>query len=99
MIYAHIVAAIEGYLSASFIHTVLNSKTLFNRLCLTDPQLKGLKFDIGDLLNKEKILLVQGTGFNWPENDHFRIVFLQSPVVLNECMDRLEHFLETYRQK
>ena len=52
-----------------------------------------------DLLNKEKILLVQGTGFNWPENDHFRIVFLQSPVVLNECMDRLEHFLETYRQK
>lgn len=56
MIYAHIVAAIEGYLSASFIHTVLNSKTLFNRLCLTDPQLKGLKFDIGDLLNKENLL-------------------------------------------
>ena len=56
MIYAHIVAAIEGYLSASFIHTVLNSKQLFNRLCLTDPQLKDLKFDIGDLLNKENLI-------------------------------------------
>lgn len=56
MIYAHIVAAIEGYLSASFIHTVLNSKQLFNRLCVTDPQLKDLKFDIGDLLNKENLI-------------------------------------------
>ncbi|MCK6599925.1 MAG: hypothetical protein L6Q37_16290, partial [Bdellovibrionaceae bacterium] len=56
MIYAHIVAAIEGYLSASYIHTVLNSKALFNRLCFTDPQLKDLKFDICDLLNKENLI-------------------------------------------
>lgn len=56
MIYAHIVAAIEGYLSASFIHTVLNSKVLFNKLCFTDPQLKDLKFDIRDLLNKEDLI-------------------------------------------
>ena len=56
MIYAHIVAAIEGYLSASFIHNVLNSKALFNKLCLTDPKLKDLKFDISDLLNKENLI-------------------------------------------
>jgi len=42
MIYAHIVAAIEGYLSASFIHN--------------DPNLKKLKFDISDLLNKEDLI-------------------------------------------
>ena len=56
MIYAHIVAAIEGYLSASFIHNVLNSKVLFNKLCLTDPNLKDLKFEIKDLLNKEDLI-------------------------------------------
>lgn len=56
MIYAHIVAAVEGYLSASFIHTVLNSKILFNKLCLTDPQLKDLKFDISDLLTKDNFI-------------------------------------------
>lgn len=52
-----------------------------------------------DLLNKEHVLLVQGTGFNWKDPDHFRIVFLQNPTDLNECMDRLEHFFDTYRQK
>ncbi len=52
-----------------------------------------------DLLKKEKILLVQGTGFNWPDPDHFRIVFLPAPTLLTECMDRLERFFDGYRQK
>lgn len=70
------------------------------------PKIDTEKFNITDdtqfaldLLKKEKILLVQGTGFNWKDQDHFRIVFLQNPVDLNECMDRLERFLSTYRQK
>lgn len=56
MMYAHIVAAIEGYLSASFIHNVLNSKKLFNRLCMTDPQIKSIKFEISELVQTENLI-------------------------------------------
>ena len=52
-----------------------------------------------DLLKKERVLLVQGTGFNWPEPDHFRIVYLPRLSVLNEAMDKLEHFFASYKQK
>ncbi len=51
-----------------------------------------------DFLKREKVLLVQGTGFNWPEPDHFRIVFLPDPIQLTETMDRLEHFMGNYIQ-
>ena len=51
-----------------------------------------------DLLRQEKMLIVQGTGFNWPEPNHFRVVFLPSLDVINDDCDRLEHFLKTYRQ-
>ena len=51
-----------------------------------------------DLLRQEKMLIVQGTGFNWPEPNHFRVVFLPSLDVINDACDRLEHFLKTYRQ-
>ena len=51
-----------------------------------------------DLLRQEKMLIVQGTGFNWPEPNHFRMVFLPSIDVINDACDRLEHFLKTYRQ-
>ncbi|MDR0685453.1 MAG: pyridoxal phosphate-dependent aminotransferase [Spirochaetaceae bacterium] len=51
-----------------------------------------------DLLKAEHILLVQGTGFNWPLHDHFRIVFLPDKRTLTEAVGRLARFLETYRQ-
>ena len=51
-----------------------------------------------DLLRKEHVLLVQGTGFNWPNPDHFRIVYLPRRAVLGEAMDKIEHFLASYRQ-
>ena len=51
-----------------------------------------------DLLRQEKVLVVQGTGFNWPEPDHFRIVFLPRIEDLKEALDRIEKFLSTYRQ-
>ena len=51
-----------------------------------------------DLLLEKKILLVQGTGFNWPEPDHFRVVFLPDTVTLKEALERLRSFLEGYRQ-
>ena len=51
-----------------------------------------------DLLRAEKMLIVQGPGFNWPEPNHFRMVFLPSVDIINDACDRLEHFLKTYRQ-
>ncbi|MBN2035923.1 MAG: pyridoxal phosphate-dependent aminotransferase [Chitinispirillaceae bacterium] len=52
-----------------------------------------------DFLRAEKVLLVHGRGFNWPENDHFRIVYLPSVEDLHIVMEKLERFLGSYRQK
>ncbi len=51
-----------------------------------------------DFLKQEKVLIVQGTGFNWDKPDHFRIVFLPNPEELTDCMDRLERFMHHYKQ-
>ena len=50
------------------------------------------------LLQQEHLLVVQGTGLNWPEPDHFRIVFLPREEELRAAIGRLSHFLATYRQ-
>ena len=52
-----------------------------------------------DFLRQEKVLLVHGGGFNWPEPDHFRVVYLPRVGELEEAMEKLEHFLKHYRQK
>ncbi|VZH86265.1 pyridoxal phosphate-dependent aminotransferase [Corynebacterium rouxii] len=51
-----------------------------------------------DLLRQEKILMVQGTGFNWDKPDHFRVVTLPWASQLSEAMDRLGNFLASYKQ-
>ncbi|GHU58028.1 aminotransferase AlaT [Spirochaetia bacterium] len=51
-----------------------------------------------DLLRDQHLLLVQGTGFNWDEPDHFRIVFLPDKDTLTDAVHRLGRFLEHYRQ-
>lgn len=51
-----------------------------------------------DLLRAEKILMVQGTGFNWPEPDHFRVVTLPWAKDLENAIDRLGNFLASYKQ-
>jgi alanine-synthesizing transaminase len=53
---------------------------------------------IYDFLVAKRVLLVQGRGFNWPEPDHFRIVFLPSVEDLKAALDGLEEFLADYRQ-
>ncbi|MDR1100282.1 MAG: pyridoxal phosphate-dependent aminotransferase [Treponema sp.] len=55
------------------------------------------KFAI-DLLREQHLLLVHGTGFNWPDPDHFRIVFLPDTATLTDAVRRLALFLEHYRQ-
>ena len=51
-----------------------------------------------DLLVREHILLVEGTGFNWPTTDHLRFVTLPETRVLAEAIERLGNFLASYRQ-
>jgi alanine-synthesizing transaminase len=52
-----------------------------------------------DLLAEEKLLIVQGTGFNWPTPDHFRLVFLPNSDDLHEALVRIERFLDGYRKR
>jgi len=52
-----------------------------------------------DLLKETKVMLVQGTGFNWPTPDHFRIVFLPHEEDLREAVNRIAGFLERYRNR
>jgi alanine-synthesizing transaminase len=53
---------------------------------------------IFDLLSEEKVLLVQGTGFNWPRPDHFRVVFLPHEDDLREAIGRIGRFLGRMRR-
>jgi alanine-synthesizing transaminase len=72
---------------------------LFPRL---DPKLYPIADDqqfILDLLLEEKVLLVQGSGFNWPSPDHFRVVFLPNADDLREAIGRIARFLEGYRKR
>ena len=69
------------------------------------PKMDTAKFNITDdeqfaldLLREQKLLVVQGSGFNWHEPDHFRVVYLPRIEVLKEAMDKLEAFLATYQQ-
>ncbi len=67
-----------------------------------DPKVYPIADDqqfILDLLLEEKVLLVQGTGFNWKTTDHFRVVFLPNVDDLTEAMKRIARFLENYRKK
>ncbi len=72
---------------------------LFPRL---DPHLYPIADDqqfVLELLLEEKVLLVQGSGFNWPQSDHLRIVFLPHEDDLIDAIGRFGHFLERYRQR
>tara|TARA_Y100001960_G_scaffold321963_2_gene397600 strand:- start:241 stop:942 length:702 start_codon:yes stop_codon:yes gene_type:complete len=71
---------------------------LFPRL---DPKVYPIHNDekmVLDLLLQEKILIVQGTAFNWPWPDHFRIVSLPRKDDLEMAIGRIANFLKTYRQ-
>ena len=51
-----------------------------------------------DLLEQQKILVVHGTAFSWPEPDHFRVVFLPRPEDLSQAMERMDRFFRGYQQ-
>ena len=67
-----------------------------------DPKMYPIKDDeqfMLELLKEEKVLLVQGSGFNWPHPDHFRVVFLPHENDLAEAIGRVARFLDHYRRR
>ena len=65
-----------------------------------DPQIYPIQDDqqfFLELLQETKVMLVQGTGFNWQKPDHFRIVFLPHLDDLREAIGRMSKFLEKAR--
>ena len=72
---------------------------MFPRL---DPRLYPIADDqqfVLELLLEEKVLLVQGTGFNWPQPDHLRVVFLPHEDDLVDAIGRFSRFLDRYRKR
>ncbi|RKT16152.1 alanine-synthesizing transaminase [Streptomyces sp. 1114.5] len=66
-----------------------------------DPKVHKIKDDaqmVLDLLRSQRILLVQGTGFNWPEPDHFRLVTLPRAEEITDAVTRIGEFLGGYAQ-
>ncbi len=67
-----------------------------------DPKMYPIADDqqfVLELLQKEKVLVVQGTGFNWIEPDHFRVVFLPNVDDLTDAIERIARFLDHYRRR
>ena len=69
------------------------------------PKIDVKKFDIVndqqfalDFLREKRVLIVPGSGFNWKQPDHFRLVYLPRVEILSEATDKLADFLATYRQ-
>ncbi|KDB50662.1 pyridoxal phosphate-dependent aminotransferase [Sphaerotilus natans] len=72
---------------------------MFPRL---DPKMYPIQDDqqfAYELLAEEKVLIVQGTGFNWPTPDHFRLVFLPNSDDLTDAIGRIARFLDGYRRR
>ena len=72
---------------------------LFPRL---DPKMYPIQDDqqfVLEILEAEKVLVVQGSGFNWPHPDHFRVVFLPNSDDLTEAIASIARFLDTWRRR
>ena len=66
-----------------------------------DPKVYKIKDDqemVLDLLRAEKIMIVQGTGFNWPDPDHFRLITLPPAEDIADAVTRIGRFLDGYSQ-
>ncbi len=69
------------------------------------PRIDAKRYNISDdqrflldFLLEKKVLMVQGTGFNWPAPDHFRVVFLPTVDEIRSVAERMADFLKEYRQ-
>lgn len=67
-----------------------------------DPKVYPIKDDqqfVLEMLEAERVLMVQGTGFNWATPDHIRVVFLPNSDDLIDVMNRIDRFLANYRKR
>ncbi|MBB6523283.1 pyridoxal phosphate-dependent aminotransferase [Pseudoteredinibacter isoporae] len=71
---------------------------LFPKIDLNIHKIQDDEQMVLDFLRQQKVLLVQGTAFNWPTPDHFRIVFLPRKEELQDAIERFSQFIEHYRQ-
>ncbi len=81
--------------------TVKKPKAAFYIFPKMDIKKFGIKDDMQfalDLLKEKKILITQGTGFNMPLPDHFRIVYLPNKETLRQAMESMKEFFATYHQ-
>ena len=69
------------------------------------PKIDVKKFNITsdtqfalDFLREKRVLLIPGSGFNWKQPDHFRVVYLPNVETLQDASGKLAEFLSTYRQ-
>lgn len=72
---------------------------MFPRL---DPKVYPIQDDrqfFLELLQQTRVMLVQGSGFNYPDQQHFRIVFLPHEDDLREAVNRIARFLDSYRKR
>jgi len=91
------VAALERMPGVSCV-TPRGALYVFPRL---DPEVHQIRDDVQlclDLLESEHLLVVHGSGFNWPATDHLRLVTLPWAGELEEGLERLGNFLSSYRQ-
>ena len=82
--------------------TVVKPKAALYMFPRLDPRLYPIADDqqfAYELLAEEKVLVVQGTGFNWAQPDHFRVVFLPNADDLAEAVSRIARFLDGYRKR
>ena len=66
-----------------------------------DPKIYQIKNDqefILDFLKEKKVLMVQGSGFNWHDNNHIRMVFLPNEDELKIAIERFSDYLQDYRK-
>ena len=82
--------------------TVVKPKAALYMFPKLDPRMYPIADDrqfAYELLAEEKVLIVQGTGFNWAEPDHFRLVFLPNSDDLADAIGRIARFLDHYRKR
>lgn len=72
--------------------------SVFPRIDLAHYDIHSDEQFVLDLLRQEKLHIVQGTGFNWPRPDHFRLVTLPHADELEAIIGRIGRFLANYRQ-
>ncbi|MBP9597892.1 MAG: aminotransferase class I/II-fold pyridoxal phosphate-dependent enzyme [Desulfobacter sp.] len=72
---------------------------LFPKIDIQKFNITNDKKFVLDLLESKHILIVAGSGFDWPEPDHFRMVMLPESKVLSSAIQKIGDFLSTYRQE